>query len=212
MVSYSFQETKTLTTSLDFRMVIDTTLLGFSLLRLTSSTAVMAPAGPISARLAPITRSSNRQGVHLCLSVQRLFQKALKAGTDLTNKDELFTFYFDNSVTPQSGYYQFTPSTLINIIPREYGISIIASDGVLIQKHLARSVAKRPSPLSIKLLPPRRVRRTASPPGDWRRHQHIWSAILSVYLSRRDAKSAGPGLPRMDFRCRERGKSAQQLR
>ncbi len=30
MVSYSFQETKTLTTSLDFRMVIDTTLLGFS--------------------------------------------------------------------------------------------------------------------------------------------------------------------------------------
>ncbi|MCP6220910.1 fimbrial protein, partial [Klebsiella pneumoniae] len=29
-VSYSFQETKTLTTSLDFRMVIDTTLLGFS--------------------------------------------------------------------------------------------------------------------------------------------------------------------------------------
>ncbi len=129
MMSYSFQETKTLTTSLDFRMVIDTTLLGFSLLRLTSSTAVMAPAGPISARLAPITRSSNRQGVHLCLSVQRFFQKALKAGTDLTNKDELFTFYFDNSVTPQSGYYQFTPSTLINIIPREYGISIIASDG-----------------------------------------------------------------------------------
>ncbi len=165
MVSYSFQETKTLTTSLDFRMVIDTTLLGFSLLRLTSSTAVMAPAGPISARLAPITRSSNRQGVHLCLFCPTLFsKKALKAGTDLTNKDELFTFYFDNSVTPQSGYYQFTPSTLINIIPREYGISIIASDGVLIQKHLARSVAKRPSPLSIKLLPPRRVRRTASPP------------------------------------------------
>ncbi len=32
-------------------------------------------------------------------------------------------------MTPQSGYYQFTPSTLINIIPREYGISIIASDG-----------------------------------------------------------------------------------
>ncbi len=76
MVSYSFQETKTLTTSLDFRMVIDTTLLGFSLLRLTSSTAVMAPAGPISARLAPITRSSNRQGVHLCLSVQRFFKSS----------------------------------------------------------------------------------------------------------------------------------------
>jgi hypothetical protein len=30
MVSYNFQETKTLTTSLDFRMVIDTAMLGFS--------------------------------------------------------------------------------------------------------------------------------------------------------------------------------------
>jgi len=57
------------------------------------------------------------------------FQKVLKAGTDLTNKDSLFTFYFDNAVTTQSGYYQFTPSTLINLIPREYGISIVASDG-----------------------------------------------------------------------------------
>lgn len=32
-------------------------------------------------------------------------------------------------MTPQSGYYQFTPSTLINITPREYGISIVSSDG-----------------------------------------------------------------------------------
>ena len=89
----------------------------------------MAQAGPILVRSAPITRSSNHQASTSTYSCPTPFPKVLKAGADLTNKDALFTFYFDNSVTPQSGYYQFTPSTLINIVPREYGISIIASDG-----------------------------------------------------------------------------------
>ncbi|CDL12708.1 Fimbria adhesin EcpD [Klebsiella pneumoniae] len=130
MVSYSFQETKTLTTSLDFRMVIDTTLLGFS----PSSSDVKYSGDGASWTNFGSTSTYNKvfkpsgEYIYVFLS-NAFFKKALKAGTDLTNKDELFTFYFDNSVTPQSGYYQFTPSTLINIIPREYGISIIASDG-----------------------------------------------------------------------------------
>lgn len=131
-----------------------------------------------------------------------LFQKALKAGTDLTNKDELFTFYFDNSVTPQSGYYQFTPSTLINIIPREYGISIIASDGSAHPKASGKIGSETPITFEYKVTTSASRQADSITAGDWRRHQHIWSAILSVYLSRRDAKSAGPGLPRMDFRCR----------
>lgn len=130
MMSYSFQETKTLTTSLDFRMVIDTTLLGFS----PSSSDVKYSGDGASWTNFGSTSTYNKvfkpsgEYIYVFLS-NAFFKKALKAGTDLTNKDELFTFYFDNSVTPQSGYYQFTPSTLINIIPREYGISIIASDG-----------------------------------------------------------------------------------
>ncbi|MEX9963270.1 fimbrial protein, partial [Proteus mirabilis] len=35
---------------------------------------------------------------------------------------------FYNSVTPQSGYYEFTPSNKLIIKPRNYGISIISSD------------------------------------------------------------------------------------
>lgn len=130
------------------------------------------------------------------------FSKALKAGTDLTNKDELFTFYFDNSVTPQSGYYQFTPSTLINIIPREYGISIIASDGSAHPKASGKIGSETPITFEYKVTTSASRQADSITARDWRRHQHIWSAILSVYLSRRDAKSAGPGLPRMDFRCR----------
>ncbi len=130
MVSYSFQETKTLTTSLDFRMVIDTTLLGFSPsssdVKYSGDGASWTNFGSISTYNKVFKPSG--EYIYVFLS-NAFFKKALKAGTDLTNKDELFTFYFDNSVTPQSGYYQFTPSTLINIIPREYGISIIASDG-----------------------------------------------------------------------------------
>lgn len=130
MVSYTFQETKTLTTSLDFRMVIDTAMLGFSPsasdVKYSGDGASWTNFGTVSTYNKVFKPSGEYVYVFLSNS---FFQKALKAGTDLTNKDELFTFYFDNSVTPQSGYYQFTPSTLINIIPREYGISIIASDG-----------------------------------------------------------------------------------
>lgn len=131
MVSYSFQETKTLTTSLDFRMLIDTAMLGFSPsasdVRFSGDGASWYNYSNTNVDYNQIFTPSGNY-VYVFLS-NAFFQKVLKAGTDLTNKDELFTFYFDNGVTPQSGYYQFTPSTLINLIPREYGISIVASDG-----------------------------------------------------------------------------------
>lgn len=130
MVSYNLQQTKTLTTSLDFRMVIDTALLGFSPgtsdVKYSGDGAGWTNFGTASTYTKTFTTSG--EYVYVFLS-NAFFKKVLTAGTDLTNKDSLFTFYFDNSVTPQSGYYQFTPSTLVNIVPREYGISIVSSDG-----------------------------------------------------------------------------------
>lgn len=98
MVSYNFQETKTLTTSLDFRMVIDTAMLGFS----PSSSDVKYSGDGASWTNFGTAITYNKvfkpsgEYVYVFLS-NAFFQKALKAGTDLTNKNELFTFYFDNS-------------------------------------------------------------------------------------------------------------------
>ncbi|HHB0834001.1 hypothetical protein [Acinetobacter baumannii] len=50
------------------------------------------------------------------------------------NIDNIFTFLFTNPVAPDSGYYQFSTSMKINVIPREYSISIKPTD--LSQTHL----------------------------------------------------------------------------
>lgn len=130
MVSYKLQQTKTLTNSLDFQMVIDTALLGFS----PSSSDVKYSGDGASwsnySSSNTYTKIFTTSGEYVYVFLSNsFFKKALAAGTNLANKDSLFTFYFDNSVTPQSGYYQFTPSTIINITPKEYGISIISTDG-----------------------------------------------------------------------------------
>ena len=130
MVSYSLQQTKSVSGTLDFRMVIDEAMLGFK----PSASDVRYSGNGSNWSNYTLQKdyddifTNTGQYVYVFLS-DSFFRKALAAGTDLTNKDSLFTFYFDNSAMPQSGYYQFTPSTLINIIPREYGISIISSDG-----------------------------------------------------------------------------------
>ncbi|XDZ52327.1 hypothetical protein AB8Q18_04560 [Neisseriaceae bacterium CLB008] len=52
-------------------------------------------------------------------------------GVDLTNSKDFFTFSFDSSVNPQSGFYEFSPSNTILLRPRDYGISIVDKDLVL---------------------------------------------------------------------------------
>ncbi|EPF70090.1 hypothetical protein [Acinetobacter rudis] len=52
------------------------------------------------------------------------FQKLAKAKVNIRNIDNLFTFAVDNSVAPQSGFYQFSVSTKVELIPREYSVSI----------------------------------------------------------------------------------------
>lgn len=131
MVSYSLQQTQTLTNSLTFKMVIDTAILGFTP---GASDVQYSGDGSSWTRFATSSRYTNvftsgGEYVYVFLS-NNFFRNVLNTGNDLTNKDSLFTFAFENSVTPTSGYYQFTASSLINIIPREYSISIVSSEGI----------------------------------------------------------------------------------
>ncbi len=137
MVSYSLQQTKRVTASLNFRMVVDTAELGFTP---TTREVMYSGDGVNWTRYSTATTYTNvftttGNYVYVFLSGS-FFNKVLNSGKDLTNKDSLFTFYFDNSITPESGYYQFTASSQLNIIPKEYGISIVSSDG---NSHPSRS-------------------------------------------------------------------------
>lgn len=129
MVSYNFKETKTITTSLSVRMLIDNSALGFT----PSYNDVMYSGDAKSWYYNTSSTTYNNifknEGdyVYVFLS-NTFFRNVLSTGTDLTNQESLFTFAFNNALTPQSGYYQFTPSTRVNIKPKEYGISIISSD------------------------------------------------------------------------------------
>ena len=129
-ISYSLQESQTLTPYLYFNMLVDKTILGF-----TPAAYEVMYSGDASNWSNYATQNyyytilkPANQYVYVFLS-NKFFKKVLNSGKDLTNKTELFTFNFYNATTPESGYYQFTPSNLIEIVPKEYGISIISADG-----------------------------------------------------------------------------------
>ena len=62
------------------------------------------------------------------LFTNSFFQKMLRAGASISGQTGVFTFAVNNTLLPQSGYYQFATNMDIAIIPREYGISIRHKD------------------------------------------------------------------------------------
>ena len=56
------------------------------------------------------------------------FKKFLTSGGATKGRDDVFTFMLNNVVAPQSGFYQFRTSVNVDIIPREYSISIKPKD------------------------------------------------------------------------------------
>ncbi|HGY5112138.1 TPA: fimbrial protein, partial [Citrobacter braakii] len=67
-------------------------------------------------------------GEYIYIFLSKAFLKNLvDSGISITNSQP-FTFGFYNGLTPESGHYQFTPSLQLNIVPKEYGISIVSSD------------------------------------------------------------------------------------
>ncbi len=130
MVSYNLQQTQAVST-LRFGMEVDTAALGFSPsstdIKFSGDGASWSNWGSSTTRVGDIFTPGGHY-VYVFLS-QAFFKKVLQYGANLTGNDALFTFTFRNTNTPQSGFYQFTASSLVNIIPKEYGISIISTDG-----------------------------------------------------------------------------------
>ncbi|GAA3916365.1 fimbrial protein [Gibbsiella dentisursi] len=57
------------------------------------------------------------------------FKELVNSGYELSSSDNAFVFSFYNTNRTGSGYYEFTSSNSIKIVPKEYGVSITASDG-----------------------------------------------------------------------------------
>ncbi|WNN45934.1 MULTISPECIES: fimbrial protein [Winslowiella] len=131
MVSYNYQQTQQVTNQLFISMIIDTATLGFT----PGNRDIQFSGDNANWKLYNATNTvysdiftTGGQYVYVFLS-NTFFRNVLNSGNNITNNDALFTFAFNNTAYPTSGYYQFTASNQVNITPREYGISIISSDG-----------------------------------------------------------------------------------
>lgn len=127
MISYNLNQTRNLTALLKFQMYADSGLLGF-----TPKADSIKYSGDgknwtnfsSKANFYKIFSNGSKY-VYVFLS-KTFLKKMVDSGVSITNTQP-FTFAFTNGITPESGYYQFTPSLRINIVPKEYGISIISS-------------------------------------------------------------------------------------
>lgn len=96
-----------------------------------------------TSRDVPTMFTPGSGGVYVFFST--VFLKALiDNGVDLSHSKDFFTFLFTNSRTPQSGYYEFSPSNTILLRPRDFGISIISKDLELNPKREGKVGGKEP--------------------------------------------------------------------
>lgn len=127
MIAYDLDQTSNLTSSLRITMYANSTLLGF-----TPAAATLKYSGDGSTwtnynAAAIYYNIFSTGGEYVYVFFSKTFLKNMvDAGVSITN-NQPFTFAFTNSVTPESGYYEFTPSLQLNIVPKEYGISILSS-------------------------------------------------------------------------------------
>lgn len=128
MVKYNLQQSTNLTASLTFRAYIDTDMLGFTP---TATSVKYSGDGSTwynynASTIYYNVFKTSGEYIHIFLS-KNFLKKLVEAGVSITNSQP-FTFGFYNGLTPESGHYQFTPSLQLNIVPKEYGISILSSD------------------------------------------------------------------------------------
>ena len=130
MIDYQLRESKVFSTALTLKMIINNAMLGFT--PVADSIKYSSDGKTWNNFATPVAYNQifTTSGKYVTVFMSNdFFKQALNKGTNLTNKDGVFTFSFTNGASPESGFYQFTPSTKINILPREYGISIVSTDG-----------------------------------------------------------------------------------
>ncbi len=127
MLRYDYKKTSDPNTGLKFGMVINTTALNFK----PGGSDVLFSGTNNGSDWVKHTSHEHVKDffqpgtnyVYVFLS-QAFFKNLIVHKGSIDNQDDIFTFDFDNSNTPQSGFYQFSTSTKIKVIPREYGVSI----------------------------------------------------------------------------------------
>jgi len=131
MVSYKYQRSADITGSLIFGMVLNTATLGFTpvadSVRFSSDGQTWFNYN-LTTPYFNIFKQAGDGYIYVFLS-KTFLQNLVNNGISISNNDSVFTFNFYNAVVPLSGYYQFTASNSISILPKEYGISITSSDG-----------------------------------------------------------------------------------
>jgi len=134
MVDYKLEQSASLSNSLRMRMYLDTSLLGFT----PAATAIKYSGnGSNWYNWSALTSYTNLFSVgdgYIYMFLSKNFLKGLVDNEVSISGISAFTFGFYNSVSPESGYYQFTPSLSLNIVPRDYGISLVTEDNTSLGK------------------------------------------------------------------------------
>lgn len=63
------------------------------------------------------------------------FKKMVEFGINDMNTKDLFNFRFSNSLSPESGWYEFSTSNALIIKPRDFGVSIISDEYTMNPTH-----------------------------------------------------------------------------
>ncbi|HIF9250856.1 TPA: hypothetical protein ACX6SY_000914 [Photobacterium damselae] len=74
-----------------------------------------------------VNKLTGHDRFYLFLS-NRFFKKAIKLGLDNIDLRDLIYFNFKNTAAAESGYYEVSGTTIINVKPREFSVAIIPSD------------------------------------------------------------------------------------
>ncbi|WP_431223864.1 hypothetical protein ACQ86O_01540 [Serratia sp. L9] len=126
----SYQMDGVVLSQLRINMKVNTTALGFTPAASTIRMSSNGASGWVN--YSATTTASNlikvgNGGIYVFFS-QTFLKQLIDRGVDMARSKDFFTFLFTNSATPQSGYYEFSPSNAILLRPRDFGISIISKD------------------------------------------------------------------------------------
>jgi len=128
MLSYDYEAARESTSKLVFNLIPDEKALGVNLssadIELSGDKLKWYNYGANTAFKNIYTPGKNKY-VYVRFNKGFFTKLAGKNGAKtIQGERDLFTFNFDQTALPESGFYQISSSTLIDILPREYGIGI----------------------------------------------------------------------------------------
>ena len=131
MIAYELNQTENLNTSLTMQMYADNTVLGFAPARNTIKYSGDGQNWYSYDVKTVYDKIFSNGGEYVFVFLSKTFLKKFVDEGISISTSQPFNFGFYNSVSPESGYYQFSPSLSLSIVPKEYGISIVSINDTL---------------------------------------------------------------------------------